>query len=85
MKSGHGRFILRGGSGVAVKYLPNYFWSRCSGALIGGMTAVGPADFSHELQVRLVDGPDIVLMVIGHSEIHITFVARSNACATGMS
>uniref|UniRef100_A0A9E7ZYL7 Uncharacterized protein n=1 Tax=Bosea sp. NBC_00436 TaxID=2969620 RepID=A0A9E7ZYL7_9HYPH len=85
MKSGHGRLILRDGSDVAVSYLLNDFGSWCSGTLIGDMTAVGPADFSRGLKVRLEDGPDLVPMVIGHSEIHLTFAARYNARSAGTS
>lgn len=85
MKSGHGRLILRDGSDVAVSYLLNDFGSWCSGTLIGDMTAVSPADFSHGLKVRLEDGPDLVPMVIGHSEIHVTFAARYNARTTRTS
>lgn len=85
MKSGHGRLILRDGSDVAVSYLLNDFGSWCSGTLIGDMTAIGPADFSRGLKVRLEHGPDLVPMVIGHSEIHLTFAARYNARTTGTS
>jgi len=85
IKSGHGRLILRDGSDVAVSYLLNDFGSWCSGTLIGDMKAVSPDDFSHGLKVRLEDCSDLVPMIIGHSEIHVTFAARYNARTTGTS
>ncbi len=78
MKSGQGRLILRDGTDRPIGYrlMHNEFGDWCSGTLIGDMRSVDPGGFGHGLKAQLADGTAIALMVTGHSDRHVTFVAK---------
>ncbi len=78
MKSGQGRLILRDGRDVPIGYrlMHNELGNWCNGTLIGDMRSVDPGGFSHGLKADLADGNSIALLVTGHSDRHVTFVAR---------
>ena len=84
MQSGHGRLILRDGTDLPIGYRLAYdgFGHWCSGTLIGNIRSVDPGSFSKNMVAQLDDNSEIVLLVIGYSDRHVSFVASFDAAPT---
>ncbi len=77
MKSGHGRLILRDGTDLPIGYrlVFDEFGHWCSGTLIGNIRSVDPGRFCEDMTAQLDDNSEIVLLVTGYSDRHVSFVA----------